>query len=88
MSEQRQPVQSTLVSDRQYKPGEVVPTSGIYEVVHDKRHTQDHEITAVRGEKFPPCNGCGQHPRFKLRRAAHHITEAIQYRALDRNFGA
>jgi hypothetical protein len=56
-----------------YKPGDKVPASGIYKVIHDKNHAQEHEVTAVFGEPFPPCNGCGANPRFTLVRAAHHI---------------
>jgi hypothetical protein len=56
-----------------YKPGEEVPTSGIYQVVHDTIHHEEHEVTAVAGEPFPPCNHCGDHPRFRLVHAAHHI---------------
>jgi hypothetical protein len=56
-----------------YKPGDEVPTSGIYQVVHDTVHNEEHEVTAVVGEPFPPCNHCGQHPRFRLVHAAHHI---------------
>jgi len=56
-----------------YKPGDVVPASGIYRVTHDPRHAAEHEVTCVIGEPFPPCNGCGHHPRFQLVRAAHHI---------------
>ena len=57
----------------QYKPGDKVPKSGIYKVVHDTVHDEEHEVTAVLGEPFPPCNECGDHPRFTLIRAAHHI---------------
>jgi len=57
----------------QYKPGDKVPQSGIYKVVHDTVHKEEHEVTAVVGEPFPPCNDCGSHPRFTLIRAAHHI---------------
>jgi len=58
-----------------YKPGDKVPASGIYKVLHDRNHIQEHEVTAVLDEHFPPCNGCGKgaHPRFQLVRAAHHI---------------
>ncbi len=56
-----------------YKPGDTVPSSGIYRVTHDPQHAQEHEVACVKGEVFPPCNGCGQHPRFVLTRAAHHI---------------
>jgi hypothetical protein len=57
-----------------YKPGEKVPRSGIYRVVHDPVHIQEHEVTAVFGDTFPPCNHCGQHPRFTLVRGARHIS--------------
>jgi hypothetical protein len=56
-----------------YKPGEKVPKSGIYDVVHDNQHAENHQVTCVMGEIFPPCNHCGDHPRFTLFRAAHHI---------------
>lgn len=56
-----------------YKPGTQVPASGIYKVVHDKNHSAEHEVTCVMGEPFPPCKGCGPHPRFQLVRAAHHV---------------
>jgi hypothetical protein len=56
-----------------FKPGDKVPHSGIYAVTHDKAHAAAHEVTCVFGKVFPPCNGCGNHPRFKLVRAAHHV---------------
>lgn len=56
-----------------FKPGELVPHSGIYRVIHDPNHTQEHEVTCVYGKKFPPCNHCGHNVRFVLVRAAQHI---------------
>lgn len=56
-----------------YKPGDIVPDSGIYKVTHDYVHHETHEVTCVKGERFPPCNHCGSHPRFTLVKAAHHI---------------
>jgi len=56
-----------------YKPGDTVPRSGIYNVIHDVEHTDRHQVTCVMGESFPPCNHCGRHPRFTLAQAAHHI---------------
>jgi hypothetical protein len=55
-----------------YKPGDTVPYSGIYRVTHDPAHTQEHEVTCIKGKTFPPCRGC-HHPRFVLVKAAHHI---------------
>ena len=57
-----------------FKPGDKVTNSGIYEVVHDTNHVAKHEVTCVAGEPFPPCNHCGSRPRFKLVRAAIHIS--------------
>lgn len=56
-----------------FKPGDNVPNSGIYKVTHDNRHAKEHEVTCVYGKRFPPCNGCGRHPRFTLVKAAQHI---------------
>ena len=64
----------TEIKQQTYKPGEDVPTSGIYKVVHDTVHNEEHEVTAVAGEYFPPCNYCGKHPRFRLVHSAHHIS--------------
>lgn len=58
----------------EYKPGDIVPISGIYTVTHDKNHHENHEVTCVKGKKFPPCAGC-DHPRFKLKHAAEHIED-------------
>ena len=55
-----------------FKPDDVVPTSGIYRVLHDPKHAQEHEVTCISGKRFPPCGKC-PHPRFILVRAAHHI---------------
>jgi hypothetical protein len=55
-----------------FKPGDVCQASGIYQVIHDPRHSVEHEVTCVYGKKFPPCRSC-PHPRFKLLRAAHHL---------------
>jgi hypothetical protein len=59
----------------QYKPGETVPTSGIYNVIHDRSHSQSHQVTAVRGEHFPPCRGCGHGVRYSIASAAHHLKD-------------
>lgn len=56
----------------EFKPGDKVGCSGIYEVTHDTTHSKKHDVTCVFGKTFPPCRGC-DHPRFKLVRAARHI---------------
>lgn len=68
------------MADNIYKPGDKVPNSGIYRVTHDPEHTQAHEVTCVYDETFPPCNHCGDHPRFVLVRAAIHIRSNENFR--------
>jgi hypothetical protein len=58
-----------------FKPGQKVPASGIYDVLHDPNHDR-HQVTCVYGEPFPPCNHCGgggEKVRFKLTVAATHV---------------
>ena len=61
----------------EFKPGDRVPTSGTYDVIHDKLDGDDHAlphlVTAIIGEVFPPCRGCHGSVRFHLRQAAEHI---------------
>jgi hypothetical protein len=57
-----------------YKPGDTVPASGIYQVTHETRHHQPHDVTCIEGKKFPPCKTCA-HPRFVLKYKAQHIAD-------------
>lgn len=63
-----------------FKPGDKVPHSGIYKVTHDSEHAEAHKVTCVFGKTFPPCNGCGHHPRFTLIRGAHHVETHDQFK--------
>lgn len=47
-----------------YKPGEIVPTSGQYEVIGSDGSSQKREITSTKGEHFPPSPESGMH--YKL----------------------
>ena len=57
----------------EFKPGAKCSQSGIYRVVHDKAHEQEHDVTVVHGEPFPPCRGCGHGVTFKLKHKAIHL---------------
>lgn len=63
--------------DDVFKPGEKVPTSGIYDVIHDKLdgddHAHPHQVTVISGTVFPPCRGCKGSVRFRLHHAAEHL---------------
>jgi hypothetical protein len=61
----------------EFKPGDTVPTSGIYEVIHDKLdgedHAHPHQVLAIAGTVFPACRGCHGWVRFRLRQAAEPV---------------
>ena len=63
-----------------FKPGDKVPNSGIYNVIHDPFHAMNHQVTCVYGEHFPPCNHCGHHVRFKLAVKAIHVKQSEHFR--------
>ncbi|HZD96307.1 MAG TPA: hypothetical protein VE133_18740 [Candidatus Sulfotelmatobacter sp.] len=57
-----------MVSDfsrTQFKPGEVVPTAGIYKVLH-AQHRLPHKASFKAQEKFPLCHKCEAQVRFEL----------------------
>ena len=56
-----------------FKPGQKCAASGIYTVIHDQQHAEQHDVTVVYGEPFPPCNHCGPHPRFVAKYLATHV---------------
>jgi hypothetical protein len=38
---------------QEYKPGEIVPQSGIYTITHDPVHADmPHEVTVIKGRRF------------------------------------
>ena len=59
--------------DRQYRAGETVRQSGIYEVLHDRNHREAHEVVMISGESFPDCETCKEKVRFRLVRTAPYI---------------
>lgn len=65
------------MTNREYKPGETVPASGIYRVTHDSQHVP-HEVTVIQGRQFPPCRSC-RNARFVLVKEAIHINDHPQF---------
>ncbi|PYX99596.1 MAG: hypothetical protein DMG64_19020, partial [Acidobacteria bacterium] len=64
-----------LVTQNQRKPGEAVPESGIYDVLHSHCTSDVRQATFVAGQQFPPCRVCGSRVRFQLKQAIPHISE-------------
>lgn len=58
---------------RVFKPGEAVPTSGVYTAVH-QNHREPHEVVAIQGEEFPGCRQCKREVRFHATRLLPHMT--------------
>jgi hypothetical protein len=56
-----------------YKPGQLVPISGVYTVVHIG-HRPDHEVIALRGEEFPACRVCRTSVSFYPTQPITHMT--------------
>ena len=59
--------------NRNYRPGDTVRQSGIYEVVHDRAHRDTHEVVMISGDRFPPCETCRDRVRFRMVRSATYI---------------
>jgi len=48
-----------------FQPGERVPETSIYSVIH-AGHRATHEVTLRKGEVFPPCARCTDKVRFEV----------------------
>ncbi|MBV9085939.1 MAG: hypothetical protein JOY79_00520 [Acidobacteriaceae bacterium] len=59
-------------AERDFRPGEAVPLSGIY-VAHHERHRLSHQVTLLDELPFPTCSTCGQEVRFELLYAAPNL---------------
>jgi hypothetical protein len=56
-----------LLEQSSFKPGELVPASGVYCVEHHSHHLM-HMVTLVSHGSFPRCKRCGNAVRFTLLR--------------------
>ncbi len=52
-----------------YRPGEDVPRSGVYLVLH-QQHRPAHEALIVSGQPFPRCRICREQVRYRVLRGA------------------
>ena len=61
--------------DQEFKPGQIVPESGGYRITHDPQHADmPHEVTVIKGRRFPTCRHC-KGISFELVHAAKHVGE-------------
>ena len=60
---------------QQFRPGQIVPQSGVYRITHDPQHPDmPHEVTVIQGRRFPTCRHC-KGISFELVHAAKHVGE-------------
>ena len=71
-------MQGASKAEQLIQPGEEVPESGVYTVVH-KDHRQRHSATISKGDRFPQCARCGNGVRFMLARPAILISEDLDF---------
>ena len=69
------------VIQQQWKPGDAVPESGLYQVLHSRCTSNVREATFVIGQQLPPCRICGSRVRFQLKQAIPHISEDHDFKA-------
>jgi len=61
------------MSTNTFWPGEKIPATGIYSVVHTNNHTNPHDVTIASDGEFPLCNECGDRVYFTLNKAGQNI---------------
>ena len=61
------------MTENKYRPGQMVPDSGVYRVTHAS-HRLMHEATLLKGDRFPVCRQCKDGVRFELRRSIKNAT--------------
>jgi len=61
----------------EFRPGEKVSTSGVYDVIHDRvdgqEHAKDHQLTLLAGSVFPSCKACQGWVKFRLHQSVEHV---------------
>jgi hypothetical protein len=75
-------MQGASKAEKFYQPGEEVPESGVYTVVHD-HHRARHSATIFKGERFPRCARCGKGVSFVLMRRSALISDDIDFKQVS-----
>jgi hypothetical protein len=65
--------QQAFGTGRLYEPNEQVPQTGLYELLHESG--SGGTLVLIRDARFPACPECGDRVRFRLVKAAPHISE-------------
>lgn len=65
----------------QFKPGDPVKETGIYEVLHHDGHRETHDAVMLANDAFPACDTCLEKVRFRLLRTAPYIFDDDDFEA-------
>jgi hypothetical protein len=68
------------------RPGQLVVESGVYRVVHNS-HRLIHQVTLLKGTRFPECKRCGGGVRFEWLAAGRGTHIGSGYHAILQDFG-
>jgi len=68
------------MSEITYRPGDIVPASGVYRIEHHL-HRLMHEATLEQGIRFPLCRTCRAGVTFVLVRAVP--SQVVPFRSTD-----
>jgi hypothetical protein len=55
----------SAMAEQWFRPGEQVPASGVFVVVHID-HRPEHEVILLSSQTFPACSVCGDQVRFRV----------------------
>lgn len=58
---------------KRYQAGDLVPATGVYEIIHHGQHRRSQEVVFISGDHFPGCEGCGKGVRFRHLRTVPYI---------------
>ena len=72
-------MQGASKAEQIFRPGEVVPESGVYRVIH-QHHRETHLATLFHGERFPACARCCEAVKFALLRPARLIGDDADFK--------
>ena len=68
----------SIAAGKEFRAGDRIPVSGLYEVIHDRidgqPHAADHQLTLSAGGRFPSCKVCQGWVKFRLHQTTPDVT--------------
>ena len=68
----------SIAAGKEFRAGDKIPMSGLYDVIHDRidgqAHAADHQLTLTADRRFPNCKVCQGWVKFRLHQTVEHVT--------------